>query len=68
MLTLDESVLSATPTLIKLRALFDNYEMDTTVNEYVTPLERQEENDFLDAILATTVMKTAMRFLQSKGE
>lgn len=67
LLTLDESVLSATPTLIKMRALFDNYEIDTTVNEYVSPAERQEENDFLDAVLATPVMKAAMRFLQSKG-
>lgn len=68
LLTINETVLSATPTLIKLRQLFDNYEIDTSVNEYVSPSERQEENEFLDAVLATPVMAAAMRFLQTKGK
>lgn len=67
MLTLNETILSATPTLVKMRQLFDNYEIDTSVNEYVSPQERQEENEFLDAVLATPVMIAAMRFLQTKG-
>lgn len=50
-----------------MRALFNNYEMDSTVNEYVSPLERQEENEFIDELLKTPVMKAAMKFLQDKG-
>jgi poly(U)-specific endoribonuclease len=55
-------------TVDKMKALFNNYELDTLVNEYVTPLERKEENEFLDAILATPVMRQAMNFLQQKGK
>lgn len=36
-------------------------------NEFVTPLEKQEENDFVDAIMTTSVMRHAMSFLQKKG-
>lgn len=36
-------------------------------NEHVTPNERREENEFLDAIMATSVMRYAMQFLQNKG-
>lgn len=50
-----------------MRELYNNYEIDTTVNEHVTPFERNEENDFLDAIMATSVMRHAMQFLQQKG-
>lgn len=50
-----------------MRLLFNNYELDTLVNEYVTPNEKKEENDFLDAVLATSVMRYAMTFLQQKG-
>lgn len=67
LLQVDESILDATETLSKMRALFDNYEMDAAVNEHVSPIERKEENEFLNAILATPVMRTAMKFLQDKG-
>ncbi|KAH8245137.1 hypothetical protein KR032_005329, partial [Drosophila birchii] len=55
------------PTIAKMRLLFNNYEHDTLVNEHVTPNERKEENDFLDAVMATPVMRQAMQFLQQKG-
>ncbi|XP_020804960.1 poly(U)-specific endoribonuclease homolog [Drosophila serrata] len=55
------------PTIAKMRVLFNNYEHDTLVNEHVTPNERKEENDFLDAVMATPVMRQAMLFLQQKG-
>ncbi|KAH8289326.1 hypothetical protein KR054_003859, partial [Drosophila jambulina] len=55
------------PTIAKMRLLFNNYEHDTLVNEHVTPNERKEENDFLDAVMATPVMRQAMLFLQQKG-
>lgn len=68
LLQVDETILDATETLTKLRALFDNYEMDAAVNEHVSPIERKEENEFLNAVLATPVMRLAMKFLQEKGK
>lgn len=50
-----------------MRLIFNNYELDSFVNEYVTPNEKKEENEFLDAVLATSVMRYAMNFLQQKG-
>ncbi|TMW54150.1 hypothetical protein DOY81_000734 [Sarcophaga bullata] len=50
-----------------MHVLFNNYEEDTLVNEHVTPMERKEENDFVDAVMATNVMRQAMLFLQNKG-
>lgn len=67
LLTIDERHVFGIPTIEKFRALFNNYERDASVNEYITPIERKEENDFLDAILATSVMRHAMSFLQQKG-
>ncbi|XP_072942616.1 uncharacterized protein [Epargyreus clarus] len=55
------------PTIQKFLPLLDNYERDTLVNEYVTPQERNEENAFMDAIMATTVMRHLMNFLKDKG-
>lgn len=40
-----------------MTALFNNYENDATINEYVSPIERKEEDEFLDAILSTPVMR-----------
>ncbi|XP_016978671.1 poly(U)-specific endoribonuclease homolog [Drosophila rhopaloa] len=66
LLNVDAKALES-PTIAKLRLLFNNYEHDTLVNEHVTPNERKEENDFLDAVMATPVMRQAMQFLQQKG-
>lgn len=66
-LSIDERDVYAAPTIEKMRALFNNYELDTMVNEHQSPLEKKEENDFVDALLATNVMRTAMLFLQKKG-
>lgn len=55
------------PTIKKLRALFDNYELDASDSEHVTPNELQENGDFINAVLDTRVMKTAMNFLNRKG-
>lgn len=67
LLTINETILNEVQTIAKMRALFNNYEVDSTVNEYVSPVERQEENEFLDEVLKTPVMKAAMKFLQDKG-
>lgn len=66
LLSVDSKALES-PTIVKMRLLFNNYEHDTHVNEHVTPNERKEENDFLDAVMATPVMRQAMLFLQQKG-
>lgn len=67
LLSVRNSTLSGIQTIVKLRALYDNYELDTMTVENVTPIERQEEDAFLDKVLDTEVMKTAMRYLQQKG-
>ncbi|CAH2102439.1 unnamed protein product [Euphydryas editha] len=54
-------------TVQKFLPLLDNYERDTSVNEYVTAQERNEENAFMDAIMSTTVIRHLMNFLKDKG-
>lgn len=53
-------------TIAKILPLFDNYDPDTTHNEDVTAVEKQEESALLDALLSTEVMKQAKSLLQSK--
>lgn len=48
-------------TVEKMQVLYNNYEQDTTINEYVSPNERKEEDEFLDAVLATPVMRFVRR-------
>lgn len=67
LLTVDEAALDQNPVVAKFKLLYNNYEQDTTVNEHVTAMERSEENDLIDQILTTSVMKHAMKFLQQKG-
>lgn len=55
------------PTIQKFVPLLDNYERDATVNEHVTAQERIEENNFMDAVMSTTVMRHLMTFLKNKG-
>lgn len=64
---MSNATLSRIPTIVKLRALFNNYELDTTTDETVTATERQEEDEFLEKILDTAVMRTAMNYLKDKG-
>lgn len=51
--------LDSVTTVEKMKAMFNNYEQDTAINEYVSPLERKEEDEFLEAVLATPVMRFA---------
>lgn len=67
LLSIDERVIYKVPTVQKLRALFDNYELDASDRETVTPHERHENDDFINAVLDTQVMQTAMKFLNKKG-
>lgn len=68
LLTVDESVVFNVRTIKKLRALYDNYKVDASMSENNSPDEQNEENEFIDAILDTQVMKTAMNFLHRKGK
>lgn len=66
LLTVDEQNLYRVNTVEKMRALFNNYELDTSINEHATALEKNEENDFIDELLKTNVMRTLMQFLLTK--
>lgn len=55
------------PTIEKLIALHNNYIVMSNQNEVYTAQERIEENNFLDAILSTSVMQHTRNFLISKG-
>lgn len=55
------------PTVKSVLALHDNYELDVKTKETVTPEERKEESDLLDAFLSTDVMKETMKYLSDKG-
>lgn len=67
LLSIDESIVYKVPTIRKLLALFDNYEMDVSRRENITPLKLREDDDFINAVLDTQVMQTAMHFLNKKG-
>lgn len=67
LLSVSNTTLLNVPTIVKLRTLFDNYELDTMTIENETQAERREEDEFLDKVLDTAVMKMAMRYLQQKG-
>lgn len=67
LITVTETDLETVNSVKLIRKLYNNYELDTMTNEFVTPLEKKEENDFVDAVMATSVMRHAMSFLQQKG-
>jgi len=54
------------PVYRKLLALYDNYNVDAGVVEDRTRTERQEEDAFLDEVLKSSTMKSALQFLKSK--
>lgn len=55
------------PTFKTFLKLLDNYEAKGGVTEAVTATELKENADFLDAALATPVMKYVYNYLKSKG-
>lgn len=64
---MNNATLSGVPTIVKLQALYDNYELDTMTVENVTTAELREEDEFLNKVLDTAVMKAAMNYLTQKG-
>ncbi|XP_050335843.1 endoribonuclease CG2145 [Bactrocera neohumeralis] len=57
----------ASSTIPLLRRLFDNYLLDVNAVEGTTAEQAQEELDFLNAVLKTSIMKHTMLFLQQRG-
>lgn len=55
------------PTVSKLLELHNNYVLQSAENEHVTAMEKTEENNLLDDLLATNVMQYARNFLIQKG-
>lgn len=51
-----------------MKAMYNNYEQDTAINEYVSPIERKEEDEFIDAVLATPVMRLVLVLLWGHHE
>lgn len=43
-----------------MKLMYNNYEQDTAINEYVSPIERKEEDEFIDAVLSTPVMRLVL--------
>ncbi|XP_067635863.1 endoribonuclease CG2145 [Eurosta solidaginis] len=58
---------NSSSTITLLRRLFDNYVLDVHAIEETTDSELQEEMEFLNAVLKTSIMKHTMKFLQQKG-
>ncbi|XP_031963434.1 poly(U)-specific endoribonuclease-A-like [Corvus moneduloides] len=63
----NEERLKSIKTFATFISLLDNYETSTGVAEVVTPEEIAENNCFLDAILATEVMRLAHDYLLKKN-
>jgi len=62
LLTVESSAYNK-PTIAKLLVLHDNYEAAVGVSEDNTSEEKQEVDDFLDAILSTPIMERTAQFL-----
>ncbi|CAL8111365.1 unnamed protein product [Orchesella dallaii] len=62
-----QSTAYSKPTIEKLLPLHNNYVARVSDAEVVTTQETQEETAFLDAIMPTSVMKKAEKFLVDKG-
>lgn len=54
-------------TVSKLKRLHDNYVLETTRGEDRTNQEVIEEDEFLDAVISTSVMQAARKFLIERG-
>lgn len=50
----------------KFRKLFDNYHSDTSVVEKETAADIKEQDEFIEALLGTNVIKKMMEFLVKK--
>jgi len=55
------------PTISKMLPLFDNYVADVNIAETVTNETLIQQNEFIDEVFATPVMRRAQAFLEQKG-
>lgn len=66
LLTIDPRALQI-PTIDKVIKIYDNYKLDSSEREYISPAQRTEESLLVDTFLSTNVMSAAMRFLADKN-
>ncbi|CAH8489313.1 unnamed protein product [Schistosoma haematobium] len=62
----DEDIFRNRPTFAKFVALLDNYNPQVGVTEIVTEQQQKEEDDFINELLKTKVMKMTYNFLIEK--
>ncbi|CAH8480147.1 unnamed protein product [Schistosoma mattheei] len=62
----NEEILGKRPTFAKFIALLDNYNPQVGVTEIVTEQQQKEEDDFINELLKTKVMKMTYNFLIEK--
>lgn len=55
------------PTIANIQILFQKYDQNVMLMGNIKRTSLREESVFLDKILSTTVMKTAMAYLKYKG-
>lgn len=55
------------PTIARLLPLFNNYRADVNIAETFTAQQTAQQNDFIDAVFNTPVMRRAETFLQQNG-
>jgi len=55
------------PTISRMLPLLDNFVADVNVAETLTAAQAREQNEFIDAIFNTNVMRRAETFLQQRG-
>lgn len=63
---MNEADLNNVETVRTMRALFDNYVLDSAKPENLTKNEEMEQDKFLDAVLKTKVMIILMEFFKKK--
>ena len=64
--SVDKSIFTK-PVYKKLISLYDNYINNIAVKEEVTAGERKEENEFIDEVMRSTVMKETLKFLRQEN-
>ncbi|CAI2725500.1 unnamed protein product [Schistosoma spindalis] len=62
----NEEILGKRPTFAKFIALLDNYNPQVGVTEVITEQQQKEEDEFINELLKTEVMKMAYNFLIGK--
>lgn len=55
------------PTIARLLPLFTHYRADVNIAETFTAQQTREQNEFIDAVFNTPVMRRAETFLQQNG-